>query len=85
LDCSPAAPEPNKFAPDDLSSFFLSLFFALSFAGFSAFFAGAGEPAGAAAICADERAPIAHAINKTNTASFFIRSCWVLRSDEICR
>src|SRR6266540_1440325 len=46
---------------------------------FSTFFVGAGEPAGAAAICPADRAPIAHAINNTNTANFFIRSCWVLR------
>ena len=85
IDCLCSALEPNKFVPVDLSSFFLSVFFAWSFAGFSAFLAGAGEPAAAAAICPADRAPIAHAINKANTRNFLIRSCWVLRSDEICQ
>jgi hypothetical protein len=53
-----------------LSSFFLSLFFAFGFAGFSVF-VGEGEAAGAAAIPPGPRAAITHTI-KTSTANFFI-------------
>jgi hypothetical protein len=59
-----------------LSSFFLSLFFAFAFAGFSAF-VGEGEAAGAAAICLGHPAAITHTISKTHTANFFIFSGWV--------
>jgi len=46
---------------------------------------GASGIFGPAAICAGKRVPNAHARTKTNTASFFIRSCWVLQSGGICR
>jgi hypothetical protein len=60
-----------------LSSFFLSLFFAFAFAGFSAF-VDEGEPAGAEAIWPDDRAVITHKTNKTNIVNLFILSAWVL-------
>ncbi len=84
LDCCPPAPGPNRFVPDDLSSFFLSLFFAFAFAGFSVF-VGEGEPAGAAATRPGHRAAITHTISKTNTANLFIPSGRVLQSDGICQ
>ena len=60
----PSGAEPNGFVPMICLPSLLRLSFAFSFAGFSAFFAGAGESDGAAAISPKRCAPIAQTAKK---------------------